>query len=1093
MFSGNANQTYWNGGGDDGYAKVGYCGWGWDECRGIDRTRSFFNFDTSFLAGRHILSAEFNVFEAHAPSCSARKVELWETNYAGPGTTWNNQPGGWAYIDVRNVAKGYGSSCPAGWVGFRDVGPWTNAGGTTTYMLKAPDVSETDKYAWKKFYWDVTLIVSYNTPPGAPSDLAVRASAQSPAHACATEPDEPSLTTAQALLYTRVADPDGDAVYADFEWDLRHSGGPAVGGATAGPVASGQVLSVQIPAGTFRDSDRVAWRVRSSDGRHHGPWSGWCDVTVDLERPRLPGVVSDLYPRDGTGGSRGQSALFTFTANDPDVVGFHYGLGFDPDAANARYVAAGAPGGQAQALVTPSTLGRTNLWVAAVDEAGNRTLLDASIEAHRYTFFVGRDPVPHGHWRLDGSNTDTVADDSSLADGAGGGTRHGTVAGMYPATGAHWVAGRDGDALRIDGTGRGHVTAESAIRTDWAFTASAWVWVDPAASTTWRTALSQAGERNSGFFLQYGGPMQTFAFGMHLGDGNGGAVVAAEPGGRTGVWTHLAGTYDPYSRKLLLYVNGALAAEAESTTRWQAGGGLQIGRARHNGGWVEPWFGHVDDVRVFQRALQPDEIQQLAGTPARAELHYPFDDDPDQLAGDHSGNHRVGTFGPSAVREANPDGAGDAVRLDGSTAGWVESPHSPIRTDQSFTAAAWVLPADLGASARTVLSQHSGGGAGFTLSYRPGTGDGDGGGWSAALPHAWTGTQPTPVAVAPGTAAEGTPSHLMMVYDAGAATLSLYVDGALADRAAPVAPRPQAVLNALQIGRSRTSAGTFQSHFDGLVDEVRVWTGVLDAAQIERLAGEPPEPPATPYTGMLTRFVSHAGDNLSTDSGFAPHGYRVGWPLGVPVPEGTPGTRRLYACLDGTDAFTSLDRGCEGRRRVDDLGLLYASPPAGAATAPVYRCQIAASGERFDSNDAGCEGHRVQSLLGHALAYRPLVRHLRHYPPYDHRSEIAGVPAGYRAEARLGLLAVTAEPGVRGLWSCLRGTDEFSSTDPACEGAQVRHWLGQVWREPPSHAAESRLLYRCRTSDTGEYFDSTDPDCEGSVVDRELGYVVTCL
>ncbi|MET0417354.1 MAG: LamG-like jellyroll fold domain-containing protein, partial [Actinoplanes sp.] len=77
---------------------------------------------------------------------------------------------------------------------------------------------------------------------------------------------------------------------------------------------------------------------------------------------------------------------------------------------------------------------------------------------------------------------------------------------------------------------------------------------------------------------------------------------------------HLALTYNDFLNEVRLYVDGQLAAagQAPHTETWQAGGGLQVGRTRHNAGWVAPFAGVVDEVRVYEGVLEPTTVSMLA-------------------------------------------------------------------------------------------------------------------------------------------------------------------------------------------------------------------------------------------------------------------------------------------------------------------------------------------------------------------------------------------------------------------------------------------------------------------------------------------------
>ncbi|TDV42135.1 hypothetical protein, partial [Actinophytocola oryzae] len=71
------------------------------------------------------------------------------------------------------------------------------------------------------------------------------------------------------------------------------------------------------------------------------------------------------------------------------------------------------------------------------------------------------------------------------------------------------------------------------------------------------------------------------------------------------------------------------------------------------------------------------------------------------------------------------------------------------------------------------------------------------------------------------------------------------------------------------------------------------------------------------------------------------------------------------------------------------------------------------------------------------------------------------------------------------------GVDEFTSTDPACEGQQTLAPIGYIYGAAPNELLTAPL-YRCRTGNelTTEQFTSGSEICEGRVVDRLLGHVL---
>ena len=77
------------------------------------------------------------------------------------------------------------------------------------------------------------------------------------------------------------------------------------------------------------------------------------------------------------------------------------------------------------------------------------------------------------------------------------------------------------------------------------------------------------------------------------------------------VWTHLAVTYDASSRSLKLYRNGTLSSTVENVDPVAAADrGLMIG-AMATSGATKSFGGHLDEVRVYTRALTPEQVSYL--------------------------------------------------------------------------------------------------------------------------------------------------------------------------------------------------------------------------------------------------------------------------------------------------------------------------------------------------------------------------------------------------------------------------------------------------------------------------------------------------
>ena len=190
-------------------------------------------------------------------------------------------------------------------------------------------------------------------------------------------------------------------------------------------------------------------------------------------------------------------------------------------------------------------------------------------------------------------------------------TDHGAHLSLQP--GASWSPdGPDGqNALALDGL-TGHArTSTPVLDTAAPFTVAAWARADH--FTDWHTIVAQQGTEVSPFRLMWR-TGQGWCFTMRLTDAPGGTLRhACSPTAQAGVWTHLAGVYDPAAGEARLYVNGKLATTRAVENSWQAGGPLLVGRTFDPGGVGndEYFAGRIAQVRAYQRTLSPAEVAQL--------------------------------------------------------------------------------------------------------------------------------------------------------------------------------------------------------------------------------------------------------------------------------------------------------------------------------------------------------------------------------------------------------------------------------------------------------------------------------------------------
>ncbi|WP_214633741.1 LamG-like jellyroll fold domain-containing protein [Nonomuraea sp. NEAU-A123] len=1081
VLSGHKDDHYWGGDGQN-LAKVGYCGY--DGCNGIGVARSYFQYDASFLLGRHILEAEFNAFENYAPKCrTPRVVEAWGTNPVDPGTSWGNQPfpgGGPVYLGGANVSFGYDASCPGDWVGFPAAAAVIKGlneyGGRTAIMLKAAD--EGEALSWKKFDTNPSLDVTYNSYPNEPTGQTVEND-----KACAVQPNEPYINPyidndpnkgpRGPKLAAVVSDPDGGLVQAQFEWYTRF--GARLGVTATEFKASGSTFSVDVPSANAGDGANLAYRVRGADGVDFGPWGQWCDVTIDRKAPdKAPKVSSVTYPECPPpdydpcprGGGVGRTGGFTLGADGvQDVAGFEYHL------YGQEVFKTNATSGAANILVTPPEDGSMDLYARSVDRAENVG------PEYRYHFIVGPGTPPRGHWKLEGYVEKKAVDDSPNG--------HDATIGSDT---ARWRVGRHGDALWLDGaTAYANTAGGATVDTKKTFTVSAWVKLDRL-DTTFRTAVSQDGTRISGFFLQYNPSTKKWNFMMPASDADNAERHIAESPTQAvaGRWTHLVGTYDAAAaQQIKIYVDGVAGTPAGHTTPWGATGTVQLGRARYAAGPVDYWPGSLDEVRIYDRTLAAEEIHDLAAAPAAEELFLPLDEGTGTTAQEASGNYRVGTLGSAGSWTTGKVGTG-AVRFDGTSA-TLSTSGPALRTDAGFTVTAWVKLDAADDQTRTVLSQDAGQVSGFQLRYR-----GDTHKWSFALPQSETDAQLALSADSGESAQDGEWTHLAGVYDPADQEVRLYVDGVKV--AWKKGPATVNATGAFQVGQGRQNSAA-ATPFAGEIDDVHAWTGVRTPDQIKAERQKPVTGRRSLYGGQLARYYNLTGHHIVTN-GPVPPGSHFEFSLGMTAPADAPNTQALYSCRSGTgDYFLAYD--CGTYTNLGSVGRLYTTPPAGVPTRLIYRCQVPGVGH-FASADPGCEGQTTElPALGYTRAYTRLIRHTTTGYPYDHASATARLEANYRPEGSAAILSMTQLPGTTALLSCQDGIDTFSSTDSACEGKTVVRRLGFIWTSAPQDVpgapgAIGVELFRCRAS-WGDLFDSGDPRCEGQTLDRSLGFVATGL
>ncbi|SMD20151.1 LamG domain-containing protein, partial [Kibdelosporangium aridum] len=407
------------------------------------------------------------------------------------------------------------------------------------------------------------------------------------------------------------------------------------------------------------------------------------------------------------------------------------------------------------------------------------------------------------------------------------GDRHGTLEG-----GASIVSGgATGSAVELDGVDD-HVSAPNTIRNDSAFTVSAWVNIKVNHGA--RAAVSQDGALFPGFALWFraepDGTRPTWAFGMpNSTTSSKGVQIVHSPVGmpQLNTWTHLTGVYDPKNKQLRLYVNGVLAGTvAMDAVPEFAPGKVRIGRTIWDGKpGVDHWKGAIDEVQLHDRALTEAEIAAAVSQNNVHLGHWKFDEKDGKTARNAVEGGADGVLSGGASFDET-GASNNSLKLNGTDGAMVTS-GSVIRTDQSFSVAAWVNAREFvtGGASMTAVGQDGTRMSGFYLQYN-------------SIINKWVFTRfsedidnPTWYGAAAEQAARaGDWVHLTGTFDAPTRKMRIYVNGEFGGEAVlPNAPWQAA--GPLTVGRGKF-AGNPADFWPGSVDEVRVYSRALSEDEV---------------------------------------------------------------------------------------------------------------------------------------------------------------------------------------------------------------------------------------------------------------------
>ncbi|WP_147457158.1 LamG domain-containing protein [Micromonospora pisi] len=847
--------------------------------------RSFFEFVTTPLRGKKILSAYVALTLDHSYSCDSTPVTMYRTSgitvNSGGRMSWTARP-----LPGVSVASWSGHANETGGCGalqddmraefsgtIKGDLQWALDSGYTGYTvgLCACDTNggqESNQQRWKRFFTDKGwLEVTYDSVPTVPSNLSTSG------QACGA-----TIGTSSPVFKAYYGDADGagDSLTGFFEYQELPSSAVV---SRTGQVKPGNSYgeSGAFVLGAVSEGKSYQWRVKTRDaaGVESPDWSPWCRFTVDTAKPPRPGVSSSAYPNDGVArGGPGISGAFTFTAGVQDVTRYVYGWSGSPQPMTTVTVSRGA---SYTVTLTPPRHGYNTLNVYSLDGA------DKQSDTNAYSFLVNAPSAPVANWPLDSIDAHNLTDTQGDADLS-------TVGSVTWAPDVRII----GESVASFNASSYLTTAGPVLDTSKSFSVAAWVRLADIAPNNPdvdldignRTVLGQSGSKQSGFYLGYrtDGVQPRWSFAMHGADldqgttwdtANSSALVTSADVGR---WVHLAATYDSATRTMQLYVNGSLAGStARSANPWNANGPMTIGAAKYTppGGtplMIGQWPGEITEVRAWQRVIVPDDLlgsdgDDATGTDPVAGILAPtevasWDFNGGLLSGcgtetsdsywsqslrlygctdPYSPEQTAGYTGDAHddndalwLNQEQPDGYGGS----GDGNGYAATTQPIVRTDQSFTVSTWVKLARTDRD-QVVLSQQGNNLSRFMLYYNQPDGR-----WRVWMYHEDGGSRPGS-GVSGSTAVVDKWTHLTLVFDAGRATTSIYVDGVLAG----ITAHAGAAWNAtgpFSVGRA--FYGQTLAPFSGSIDQVRAFAGAMSDREVRNL-----------YSGRTSPQAGRAG------------------------------------------------------------------------------------------------------------------------------------------------------------------------------------------------------------------------------------------
>ena len=309
-----------------------------------------------------------------------------------------------------------------------------------------------------------------------------------------------------------------------------------------------------------------------------------------------------------------------------------------------------------------------------------------------------------GYWPMEEGSGNRMLDQS-------GNNLHATI---QDPRNVGWVEGQQGRAISLPGNiGRfGVVTHQPVLNIPNTLTLAAWV---RPSHINRGTIFSKSAGNGFELWLDINGNVE-FRLNRGINGGTYRLVSNFNYGSSLNQWIHVAATFDGTTSTI--YINGEedISRTYAPFTIGTSSGNLTLGSM----GDIQRWSGDLDELRLYNRALNKNEILLLMGEVPTSESntptsgiglvgHWKMDEGSGNQLLDASGNQFHATLLTTFNIIWESGVLGQAIRLPGSSNRFGTVSHHPkLSLPNAITITAWVSPTELGRS--TIISKAAGNG-----------------------------------------------------------------------------------------------------------------------------------------------------------------------------------------------------------------------------------------------------------------------------------------------------------------------------------------------------------------------------------------------